>query len=301
VEQVLTMTRAPSLALLVLTGFALTTSACLGGSVRSATSAAVPVFVDETLSSFENPRNRERVEQILGSPEMQGAIQETARALVQGALEPGTDHHIESLTDSMADVLARDLRDRILPAVVAGMRDSLNSAFSQEDRRAMSRFMNAAVTEATAAAIRSAAVELPRTLAPAMRGALVDSLNAPDLRAAITSVSADATRSALLSSRDVIAQMHERDEGQGPVFQLVDRVQRMLERVVVVTFLLGALLGSFIVWASRHVRRGGGGPSGPGWRGPSGDHGPPAPRASDVEASGHGGPGRLDPSPARAS
>ncbi len=291
------MSRAASLSLAGLAGLALMTSACLSGSVRSATSAAVPVVVDETLTSFEDPHNRQRFEQIIASPEMQGAIQDTARALVSGALEPGADRHVASVTDSMADILARDIRDRILPATVAGLRDSLNTAFTDQDRRAVLRVVNTAVAEATTAAIRAASTELPRTLAPAMRGALVDSLNSPDLHTAMAAITADATRTALVSSRDVITQMHEQSEGSGPVVQLVDRVQRMLERVVAFAFLAGALLGAVVVWAARYVSRGRAA-SGPGSRGPSG--GEPAPVSSEG-ATEPRAQSRLDPSPARAT
>jgi hypothetical protein len=281
----------------LLGALALLLGGCLNGSVRSATSAAVPVVVDESLTSFEDPRNRERFEKIIASPEMQGAIQHAARALVEGALEPGsTGTYVETLTDSMADILARDIRDRILPATVAGMRDQLSRAFTDADRRAAFRLLDAAVAEATASAIRSASSEIPRSLVPAMRTSMVDSLNAPDVHAAFASITADATRTALVSSRDLITELRERDQGTGPVYQLVNHVQRMLERVIVVTFLVGALLGSVLVWASRYVRRGSG-PSGPDRRGPG--HAPPAP--GDPAAGEPRPPGRLDPSPARAT
>jgi len=286
--------------LVVLLGLAVLVAGCLKGSVRSATSAAVPVVVDESLTSFEDPHNRERFEKIIASPEMQGAIQDTARALVSGALEPGpAGTQVETLTDSMADILARDIRDRILPATVAGMRDSLNKAFTDADRRAAFRLLDAAVAEATASAIRSASTEIPRSFVPAMRASMVDSLNAPEVHAALASVTADATRTALISSRDVITELREREQGSGPVYQLVDHVQRMLERVLVITFLVGAPpppLGSVIVWASRFVRRRSG-PSGRGPRGPG--HAPPATR--DPDAGEPRGPPRLDPSPARAT
>jgi hypothetical protein len=256
------MSRAALPAALLLTSASLT--ACLGGSVRSATKNAVPVVVDETLTSFEDPKNRERFEQIIASPEMQRAIQDTARALVAGALEPGTDLNAQSVTDSMADILARDIKDRILPATVAGLRESLRTSFTSEDEQALLRAIDSAVTRATTSAIRAASAELPKSLAPAVQGVLVQSLSAPELHTALAGITADATRTALVSSRDVITQMREESEEKGPVFQLVDHVQRMLERVMVITFLLGAALGSVIVWASRYVRR----------RGPSEPTGP---------------------------
>jgi hypothetical protein len=267
------MSRTALPAFLVL-AVALLTS-CLGGSVRSATRNAVPVVVDESLTSFEDPRNRERFEQIIASPEMQRAIQDTSKALVAGALEPGGGVRVQSVTDSMADILARDIRDRILPATVAGLRESLGQAFTPEDQSAALRLIDTAASRATAAAIRTAAAELPDTLAPAVRRSIVESLNAPEIHAALAGATADATRTALLSSRDVIMEMREESEGQGPIYQLVARVQGMLERVVAVAFLVGAALGSVIVWASRYVRR----------RGPSEPQGPV----------------RLDRPPARAT
>jgi len=103
---------------------------------------------------------------------------------------------------------------------------------------------------------------------------------------------ADATRAALLSSRDVIADLHERNEGTGPVMQLVDRVQRVLERMLVTTFGAGVLLGAAFIWASRYFRRGGGGRRGP----PGGE---PTPREPPERAVDR--PSRLDPSPTRAT
>lgn len=323
------MSRAGSLALFVMSLALVVAPRAAGlvgcaGTVRSAavnaSRAGVPVVVDESLGAMEDPHTRERLEQIMASPEMQGAIQETAHALVLGALQPRGESGVQGaaagVTDTVAEALARDIREEILPATVTGMRDSLHDIVSADDRRAILRTIDGAVGEATAAAIRSASTELPRSLAPAMRAALVENLNSADLRAAVASMTADATRSALMSSRDVILDLHERDENAGPVAQLVDRVQRMLERTVVVTFVLGALLGALLVWVSRHFRRDGWGapPLGP-------THGPAqreraaaestASSASASSGAGESGrsvdsdvgraPVRLDPSRTRAS
>jgi hypothetical protein len=286
--------------------------ACVGctATVRSASRAAVPVVVDESLGAFEDPHNRERLEQILGSPEMQGAIQETAHALVRGALESGTDAHLQDLTaeltDTVAEALARDLRDRIIPASVNAMRESLRGALTADDQRNMLALVDGAIAQATASAIRSASVELPRSLVPAIRTAFIESLNDPGLHAAIAGMAGDATRSALVSSRDVLVELHA-SEGTGPVVQLVDRVQRVLERTVAATFGAGMLLGSLFIVALRYFRGdaprssrrvwrgpGGGAPSGPG--GPPGSGGSGAGESPAERAAVH-----LDPSPTRAS
>jgi hypothetical protein len=298
------MSRAGLLAPLMLV--ALAASACTG-TVRSATRAAVPVVVDESLTAFEDPQNRQRLEQIMGTPEMQGAIRETAQALVQGALASGA--HVQAqeltaaLTDAVADVLARDLRDKLLPATVQGIRASLRENLTAQDLKDTMALVDSVVTRATTAAVRSVAVELPTAFAPAVRSALVDAINAPDLHAAVAGITAETTRTALLSSRDVIIDLHERAEGQGPVVQLVDRVQRMLVRTVIATFGVGSLLGGLIIVALRTFR--GDSRSGPGrrdWRGPPrGDPSGPAEASRGASGSASGRGVRLDPSPTRAT
>jgi hypothetical protein len=278
-------------------------------TVRSASRAAVPVVVDESLGAFEDPHNRARFEQILASPEMQGAIEETAHALVRGVLEPGADIRAQALaaalTDSVANVIARDLRERIIPATVDGVRTSLREELSPEDRRAIRGAIEQAVAQATTAAIRAASVEIPRSFAPAMQTALVDSLDSPELHTAIDGVIGEATRSALLSSRDLILELRDRSEGSGPILQIVDRVQRMLVRTLVATFVAGALLGGLLLLAARQLLRGSGrGPSGsaggrPSGREPSGREARPASPAPTPSGDRGGGP--FDPSPTRAT
>jgi hypothetical protein len=298
------MSRAASLTLFVLAAAAVAASAGCTSTVRSASRAAVPVVVDESLGAFEDPQNRVRLEQILASPEMQAAIRETSHALVRGALEPGTDLKVQEgtavLTDTVAEVLARDLRDRILPATVEGMRESLREGVTPDDRRAVLAAVNGAIAQATATALRSASAEIPRSFGPAVQAAVVESLNSPDVHAAVASILADAARASLVSSRDLLTDLH-RSDGNGPVVQLVDRVQRMLVKTVFATFGAGALLGALFVWAMRYFRgESRGGPSRRVWPGPPGGEaggpsGPPeggAPRGSSA---------RLDPSATRAT
>ncbi len=291
----------PALALAALSGCA--------GTVRSASRAAVPVVVDESLGAFEDPHNRARFEQILASPEMQGAIEETAHGLVRGVLEPGADVRAQALaaalTDSVANVIARDLRDQIIPATVDGVRTSLREELSADDRRAIGGAIEGAVAQATTAAIRAASVEIPRSFGPAMRTALVDGLDSPELHTAIDGVIGEATRSALLSSRDLILELRDRSEGSGPIVQILDRVQRMLVRTLVATFIAGALLGALLLVAARQLRRGSGrGPSGSAGgrasgREPSGREARAA--SPDPSPSGDRGGGPFDPSPTRAT
>lgn len=295
------MARAARLTLFVLSAAAMMASAGCTSTVRSASRAAVPVVVDETLAAFEDPQNRERVEQILASPEMQAAIRETSHALVRGALEPGTDLKVQEgtavLTDTVAEVLAQDLRDRILPATVQGLRESLRESLTKDDARAVQALVSGAIGQATTTALRAASAELPNSFGPAVRAAVVQGLNSPELHSAIAGVISDATRSTLLSSRDVIADLRGRNEGNGPLVQLVDHVQKMLERMILATFAAGALLGALFIWAMRYL--GGdfrGRPPRRVWPGPPGGA-PSGP--SDIDA-GRGSSG-LDPPAPRAT
>lgn len=251
----------------------------------------VPVVIDESLASLEDERNRERIEQILGTPEMQRAIRETASAVTTGALGPDAVDHLQGvtaeLTDTVADVLARDLREKIIPASVEGMQASMRDALSPQAVAAATSALRRAVAQATDAAIQSAAHDLPITLAPAIRASIVESLDSPDLRASVAGIASDATRSALLSSRDVIIELREHGEEAGIIDHLIDRVQRLLVATVAGTFAVGAALGALLVGLLR-LRRGSG-------------REPPPPSAPLVPGQGARSAARLDPAPTRAS
>jgi hypothetical protein len=252
----------------------------------NASRSAVPVIVDEGLGAFEDPVNRQRLAAIMGSPEMQQAIREAAEAAIAGALEPTAESRgrafAAGVTDSVADAMARDIRDKIVPAAVDAMHEAFDEANTPEERSAVRRFIDESVSQATTAAVRSASKELPTTLAPALRQALVENLNSPELRQAVSGVAADATRSALLSSRDVILQLREQGDKTGPFEHILERIERLLVVSIAVTFVIGTLLGALGLHALRH--RSLGGPRGPGPAEPA--SGPPprldraAPRAT---------------------
>ncbi len=258
------------------------------GTVRSASTlasqAATPVVIDESLASFEDPANQARIERIVGSPEMQRAIQETARAAVEGALQTGhagsgsleqtVSDSTARITDALAETLAADVRDKIVPAAAEGMRAELRAGLSDEDSRAMQRTIELAVARATSASLRSAADEFPRSVAPVMRAAIVESLEAPEFHRAVASIISDATRSALLSSRDIIEEIRE-EGGRGPFAQVFDRIERMLLLAVAATFFIGLGLGGLVVFGVRERR----------WR----------------KAVEDGGPPRLDRTPTHAT
>jgi hypothetical protein len=101
--------------------------------------------------------------------------------------------------------------------------------------------------------VRAAAAEFPDTLTPVLREAFVSSLSSPDVRAALDGATAEATRTALLSSRDVLAELHQEQEWQG----LITRLQRLIVGSLVAAFLLGGFAFGLLVWGLhlRHLRR----------------------------------------------
>jgi hypothetical protein len=231
-------------------------TAC-AGSVRSASvnasRAATPVIVDESLASFEDPENRERFRAIVGTPEMQAAIRETAQGLVQGALAPNGETQgraaalAAQMTDAVADELARDIPEKLEPASVEAVQKALGEALTPEAQRSLRAAVTVLLDDATRTALRSLADEMPKTIGPAIRATIVQSLNSPDLRAALTGSAADATRAALMESRDVIRELRQEDDG--PIARLVTRVQRMLYTAVLALAAVALLCTGLLGWS----------------------------------------------------
>jgi hypothetical protein len=173
--------------------------------------AAVPVVVDESLKSLEEPRNQQRISQIFGKPEMQRAVGETARAAVEGVVE--------------------------------------NVRLTPQQRAAVARDVDAVVAGATRVALASASAEVPRTLGPAVSESLATALDSPRLHGAIVDSAADATRAALVTSRTVLEEMHQ--EEQGP--DIFGRMRRLIIAACASFFALGACAAALGAWAI-HLR-----------------------------------------------
>jgi hypothetical protein len=225
----------------------------------------VPAVVDESLRSFEDPATRARLARIVGSPEIQQAIEETSQALVVGVLGADVGERgravAAALTAGIADALAEAIREKLVPAAAAGLRTTL-SAISEEDKRTLQRALAESVREATLAALRTTAHQLPGAIGPSLRSAMTESLSAPDLRASVSGLASDATRSALLSSRDVLLQLHEDNDvfGAAIIDHLLDRLRSLLVVAIVATFASGVLVGVLgIAFARRRRPR----PAGP--------------------------------------
>jgi len=209
-----TASRRPALFSLLLVPLACATSGCAAhvkNAAEAVSRAAVPVTVDESLRSFEDAANRERFSQILGTPEMQRAVRETARAAVEGAVA--------------------------------------NVSVTPEQLAAVARDVDAVVASATQVALANASREIPRTLAPALGESAATVLESPRLKEALDRSVSEATRSALLSSRDVIEQIY-RDE-HGP--DILGPARRILVACCAGFFALGLAASALVAWGL-HLR-----------------------------------------------
>jgi len=198
---------------------------------------AVPVTVDEMLKAGEDARNRERLARILDTPEMHRAIEDVTR----------------TATAELSKELAKGVRKELAPAVVAGVVDSMRTELSQNDRRAIADAVASLAAGSTRAVLRSAADEIPETVAPAMSRALTQELQDRELRDALTGLVSEMTRQALISARDAIAEAQVQNEATGRV-GVLQQVRRGLTLSWFLAFGLG-FAAVFVLAYSLRLRR----------------------------------------------
>jgi hypothetical protein len=207
------MTAPGFLATWVLVVVVLSLTGC-GPTVRSAASdvprIAVPITVDRLLDSLEDPRVRTRIARIMATPEMQQAVEEFGAAVARGA--------VENASTEEARARLAELSTRVADAFTQALADGLSPD------HALGRALSGSATEATHDSLRAAAEEIPASVAPAVRQALVTELGTPELRKAIADTTADVTRETLIKSRDVIGEMQSQPHPRG----LIERIDRLL-------------------------------------------------------------------------
>jgi hypothetical protein len=166
---------------------------------------------------------------------------------------------VDESLKSLEDAKNRERIDRILatPEMHRAIRQTAASAArgtfegAAEERKAIFGAIDEVVAFSTRTAAQNAAAAFPETLAPVLRETLVSTLTSPDVRAALDGLTAEATRTALLSSRDVIREIHE--ESKWP--DIVTKLQRLLVGTLVAAFVLGTLASGLLAWALRVRRR----------------------------------------------
>lgn len=150
---------------------------------------APPALTDSTLDVLEDEQTRARIAAVLATPELQQAMQEISRAL--------TDGIVEGLSDERMSELVEKLSARLTGALVTS-------------------------------SMQAVAREIPQSIAPALRQAIVDELGPAfaatlrdeQLRGALGETSHEIARQAVRGSNAALAELAEqqrREEGGRPL------------------------------------------------------------------------------------
>src|SRR5262249_4760558 len=136
---------------------------------------------------------------------------ESVRSAVTEAKRAAVPVLVDESLKSMEDARNRERIERILAtpevrqaiqqAAASGARGAIAGAL--EERETIAGAIDDVVASSTRTVARNVAAVFPGTLAPVLRETLVSTLTSPDVRTALDGLTAEATRTALLSSRDV--------------------------------------------------------------------------------------------------
>jgi hypothetical protein len=240
------------LATLCLLTFEVGCGATIRSAAKDATAAAVPTAVDQSLKAVQDPGVRERIVQVLGTPEIQKAIQELAASVARGASEGLTDEQAVAKTTQIASAL-------VAAATRVGMDAALAEATSPENEQRIEQLATSAADAATRAAIRAMAAELPTTFGPAvatmMREDVAPGLrglvSGPEMRDAMSRVAFELSRQAVLGSNQALAELEERKQKKG----LLERLTKMVATGGwVVWGLIGVLFSSILALVVALIR-----------------------------------------------
>jgi hypothetical protein len=142
--------------------------------------------------------------------------------------------------------VVRDLSRSALQGVLEGALEDPSI-----DRESFRQAVRELAVDAMRASLRAATDEAARSLTPAMRSSVVETLSAPEVREAVSATVSGATRAAVISSFDLMKELHEHDAEP----QLFARLRRWLTGVVVGAFALGAGSSALLAWTlGVHVR-----------------------------------------------
>jgi hypothetical protein len=231
-------------------------------AIRSASSeiprAATPALVDTGLEVFEEPETRQRLADVLGTPEMQRAFEELAAGFTRGALQGLSSEETAALVARFTSVLVESLSsemDRLGPALarlseptekyVAGLTAAMVRAASDELARSMGPAMRTAITEEIGPALRQAMAE---DLGPG----LAAMLRSAELNDALGGAVRVASRQAVLGSNDALADLAEHrseDRSEAPLGAVG---QLFTQRTWLLPLLITAAIFSIpVVWLLR--------------------------------------------------
>jgi hypothetical protein len=142
---------------------------------------ATPVAIEAGLRALDDPANKQRIQQMLASPEMKAVERELVAGMVDGSLaalsEADRAERIGALTSryatGMLQGFSRDVAPQIGLAISEMTRSAVRSAMSEAMKPANQRELTTAVSDA-----------LTRDLGPALQKVLTDNLG-PGIAAAL--------------------------------------------------------------------------------------------------------------------
>ncbi len=224
-----------ALAFVLITTLPLGAIAC-APSVRSASKAAVqgaaPAAADAGLTMMEDQRTRQRVADIMGTPEVQQAIQE-----LSGGVSAGV---VKGLTSDEMTAHMTKLVEQFTQAFMVGFTRSVGEVDLGPAADKLQARADGIAASITASVARSLAKEVPESIAPALHKAIVDDvgpamgevmhkdvapgfasmMKSPDVQAAFAQTTREVARQAVLGSNEGLAELAEkkkRDEGGSPL------------------------------------------------------------------------------------
>lgn len=214
------------------------------GTVRSAGAAAaegaVPAVAETSLRMAEDQQTRARVAAALSTPEMQQALHSLSSGLTQGAVKGLSSDEMSAHVDKMVGhfvhafmvEIAKGMDSDIGPAMSGLVKKSVDGAFdaamSPEHQAKMAAMIAAIVSQV----MRSAANEIPTTMAPALRKAMADDIGpavrdmmakdlapgmaamvrSPEFKTAMGETAREVARQAVLGSNEGLAEVAEKRE-----------------------------------------------------------------------------------------
>jgi len=176
-------------------------------AVRDAASevprAAAPSLTKATVETFEDPQLRDRIADILASPEMQRGFEEASAAIAKGVAQGLTDAQLAEQLRAMIQRLTRELA----VAVTATLREAQPAV--EELAAAM-----------TKGVVRSMNESLGKELAPAIAATLRN----PELRDAVGETGRDIGRQVVLGSNDGLHELEEGKRGEGLIAKFTQNI-----------------------------------------------------------------------------
>lgn len=221
----------------------------LQSAAKDVTQGAVPAAIDSSLETLAEQRTRERVLELMSSPEMQKTLEAMATSFTKGATKVLTSDEMAKSSSELASSIARTATRVAVDAAMSEMA-------SPENERRLTDLMTAATAAATRSAMVSMADELRRSLGPALgdmvrdnvvpsiRGIMTD----PEARSIVGAIAFEASREAVLGSNDAMAELERKRNKQGTLARLSGLLEHWQLLTAVAVIAVGAVVGLLVAF-----------------------------------------------------